>query len=113
VGIVMLIERDEASFQATTGQSADELLVIGLVQFVIAFLLFVVASSLLWGAPWARLVVAIVLGLQLVVSTYALIAHEGGGLQWNAIIQAGFALFILWVLYGNAQAQEYFASYES
>ena len=74
--------------------------------------LFAVASGIMWGAPWARLVTAIVLGIQLVVATYGLIAHDAGGVQWNAVITAGFALFVLWALYGNSESQQYFTGYE-
>ena len=111
-GIVILLERNDASFQSVTGQTADELLILALAEFVVAMALFAVASGIMWGVPWARLVTAVVLGIQLVVATYGLIAHDAGGVQWNAIITAGFALFVLWALYGNSESQQYFASYE-
>jgi hypothetical protein len=111
-GVVMLLERTDTSFQSTTGQTADELLVLALAEFVVAMALFAVASGIMWGAPWARVVTAVVLGIQLMVSTYGLIAHEGGGVQWNAVITAGLAVFVLWALYGNSESQQYFASYE-
>ena len=108
----MLIERNDAAFQSTTGQTADELLIVALAEFVVAMLLFAAASGIMWGAPWARLFVAVVLGVRLVVATYWLIAHTGGGIQWNAIISAGIAVLVLWALYGNEHSQRYFASYE-
>ncbi len=111
-GVVVLIKRNDATFQSTTGQTADELLIVALAEFVVAMLLFAAASGIMWGAPWSRLFVAVVLGVRLVVATYWLIAHTGGGLQWNAVISTGIAVFVLWALYGNEHSQRYFASYE-
>ncbi len=76
-----------------------ECVVIG--EVIAAILLFLVASAIMSGAKWARVAVAIVLGIRLAFATYWMIVHIGGGLQWNAIVSAGIAIFVLWALYGN------------
>jgi len=111
-GVAVLLQRNDDPFQSATGQSADELLVAAIAEFVVAMLLFAAASGIMWGAPWSRLFVAIVLGIRLVVATYWLITHTGGGFQWSGVISAGIAIFVLWALYGNEQSQRYFAAYQ-
>ena len=111
-GVAVLIERNDAAFQSTTGQTADELLILALAEFVVAMLLFAAASGIMWGAPWSRIFVAIVLGIRLIVATYWLITHTGGGMQWNAVISSGIAIFVLWALFGNEHSQRYFAGYQ-
>ena len=76
-----------------------------------AVLLFLVAGALMSGAKWARLAVAIVVGLRIAMAAYWMITHLGGGLQWNALLAAGFGIFVLWALYGNDQSDAYFAGH--
>jgi hypothetical protein len=42
------------------------------------------------------------------VVAYWMITHLGGGIQWNALINAGFGIFVLWALYGNAESERFF-----
>ena len=60
------------------------------------------------GAKWARLAVAIVVGIRIAMAVYWMVTHFGGGLQWNAFITAAIGILVLWALYGNDQAAEYF-----
>ena len=108
IGIALLVERNNSQLLDLTGRDADYITTTAIVEIIIAVLLFLVASSLLSGAKWARLVVAIVAGIRMVVAGYWLIAHFGGGLQENALLQVGIGIFVLWALYGNDKSAAYF-----
>lgn len=111
IGIAVLFERNTAEFQATAGQSSDELLTTAIVELIVAALLFLVAWAIMSGAKWARLAVAIVFGIRIAVATWWMITHLGGGFQWNAIITVGVGIFVLWALYGNDASERYFEGY--
>lgn len=110
IAIVAFLERNSSGFQEITGQSANELIGTAIGEAILAVLLAIVAAALLSGAKWARFAVALVEGLRLVFAIWAMIAHLGGGFQWNALITAGIALFVLWALYGNKESDEYFSN---
>lgn len=109
LAIFLFFERNSTNIQGVTGQSGSALLGLAIGEAIMALILAVVAGALMSGAVWARFAVALVQGLRLVFSIWAMIAHIGGGFQWNAIITAGIALFVLWALYGNKESDEYFA----
>ena len=111
VGIALLVERNSSAFLQATGRDGDHILVAAIAEFVAALVLFAVASSILSGVKWARLVTAIVLGVQMAVSVYWMITHTGGGMQWNALLTSGIGIFVLWALYANDQSEAYFESH--
>ena len=108
VALALLIERNNDELLAVMGQTSDTIWYSAIGEVLAAVLLFLVASAIMNGAKWARLAVAIVLGLRLAFATYWMIVHIGGGLQWHAILSAGFAIFVLWALYGNKESEAYF-----
>ena len=108
VALALVIERNNDELLSVMGQTSDELWPVVIGEVIAVLLLLWVASSIMSGAKWARLAVAIVLGIRLAFGTYWMIVHIGGGLQWNAILSAGIAIFVLWALYGNHDSQEYF-----
>ena len=63
--IAFFLNRDDANWQARYGTS-DEILTAAIVQAIVAVLLFAVASSLMSGQKWSRLLIAIVVGIRLV-----------------------------------------------
>lgn len=91
-----------------TGRDGDYILGTAIGEFIVAALLFLVASAIMSGAKWARLVTAIVVGLNIAVVSWWMITHFGGGLQWRALITVGLGIFVLWALYGNDQSEAYF-----
>jgi hypothetical protein len=109
IGIALLIDRGQ--LEEVTGQSSDALLVTAIVELILAVLLFLVALAIMSGAKWARLAVAIVYGIRIAAASWWMITHIGGPFQWNAIIQIGVGIFVLWALYGNDKANEYFEGY--
>jgi hypothetical protein len=108
VALALVIERNNDELLSVMGQTTDTIWYTVIGEVIAAILLFLVASAIMSGVKWARVVVAIVLGIRLAFATYWMIAHIGGGLQWNAILSAGFAIFILWALYGNKDSEKYF-----
>jgi hypothetical protein len=108
VALALVIERNNDELLSVMGQTSDTIWTVVIGEVIAAILLFLVASAIMSGVKWARVVVAIVLGIRLAFATYWMIAHIGGGLQWNAILSAGFAIFILWALYGNKDSEKYF-----
>jgi hypothetical protein len=111
VGIALLVERNSSAMLEATGRDGDYILVAAIAEFVAALVLFAVASSILSGVKWARLVTAVVVGLEMAVSVYWMITHVGGGLQWNALMTVGIGIFVLWALYANDQSEAYFESH--
>jgi hypothetical protein len=107
-GIVAFLERNNERMQLVTGQSDSDLIVQSILQVGIALLLFLVASSIMSGTSWGRLLVAIVAGIQIVVLTWILISHHAGGFQTLGIVYIGIDIFVLWALYGHKESEEFY-----
>jgi hypothetical protein len=107
-GLVAFLERDNERMHLVTGQDSDALIVQSIIQFVVAALLFFVASSIMSGTHWGRFLVAIVAGVQIVVLTWMLITHHAGGFQTLGIVYIGIDIFVLWALYGHEESQEFY-----
>jgi hypothetical protein len=107
-GLVALLERNNKQMQLVTGQDSDALIVQSIIQFVVAVLLFLVASSIMAGTSWGRMHVAIVAGIQIVVLTWMLLTHHAGGFQTLGIVYIGIDIFVLWALYGHKESQEFY-----
>jgi hypothetical protein len=107
-GLVALLERNNKQMQLVTGQDSDALIVQSIIQFVVAVLLFLVASSIMAGTSWGRMLVAIVAGIQIVVLTWMLLTHHAGGFQTLGIVYIGIDIFVLWALYGHKESQEFY-----
>ena len=111
VAIALFFNRDNADFMSVTGRDSDWLTGTAVGEIIMAVLLFLVAAAIMSGAKWARLAVAIVLGIRMAVAVYWMIVHFGGGLQWNALLTVGIGIFVLWALYGNDASERYFEGY--
>ena len=98
IGLSLVFDRERELLQELTGQDADFIQTTAIVELILAVLLFLVASAIMSGQKWARLAVV----------SYWIVTHLGGPFNWNAIIYAGFGIFVLWALYGNAESDEYF-----
>lgn len=107
-GIVAFLERNNERMQLVTGQSDSDLIVQSILQVGVALLLFLVASSIMSGTSWGRLLVAIVAGIQIVVLTWILISHHAGGFQTLGIVYIGIDIFVLWALYGHKESEEFY-----
>jgi hypothetical protein len=111
VAIAIFFNRDNADFASITGRDSDWLTGTAVGELIVAVLLLLVAAAIMSGAKWARLAVAIVIGIRMAVAVYWMIVHFGGGLQWNALLTVGIGIFVLWALYGNDASDRYFEGY--
>lgn len=108
VGIALLVEKDNSLLLEATGRDGDYIMGTAIGEFIAAALLFLVAWAIMSGFPWARMAVAIVMGIRIAMSAWWMITHFGGHLQWNAIVTIAIAIFVLWALYGNDKSDAYF-----
>lgn len=108
VGTVTLIERNNAKLQIVTGQSDSDLIVFAILEFIFAVLLFLVASGVISGAKWARMLVALVVGLRIVVISWWMIAHHGGGIHTSGLVAILIYVFVLWALYGHKDSDAFY-----
>ncbi len=93
---------------AQAGLSDDTLLATAFAELFAALILFFVAWYLLIGRSGARLLVAIVIGLRLMLTVWTMLTHNTGAISSTGLISAAFSLFILWALYGSERSKEYF-----
>ena len=108
VGIALLVEKNNSALVEAMGRDGDYILGTAIGEIILAGLLFASAWYLMSGAKAARLVVAIVVGLRMVIAVWFMITHFGGHMNWNAIITVGIGIFVLWALYGNKESDAYF-----
>lgn len=101
---------DEA---ARLGLTDDNLMATGIGQAVVALILIAVAMFLLSGAPLARLLVAISVGISIAANVWFMLTHHTGGYLSQGLISVALGLFILWGLYGNDSGAEYFEDAET
>jgi len=107
-GIVAFIERDNLQWQIVTGQSDSDLIVFAIVELIFAFALLIVASGVMSGAKWSRMLVGIIAGFRIVAISWWMISHHAGGIHSAAIIQILIYVFVLWALYGNKESNDYY-----
>jgi hypothetical protein len=106
--IALFFNRNDDAWLAVYGDS-DAVLVLALTSAVIAVLMFAVGSGIMAGAGWARIAVAIVVGLRLVTLFWYMLTHLGdNAFTWGTLISLGLGLFVLWALYGKDEAVAYF-----
>jgi len=80
----------------------------GIAEAIAAVLLIFAAFYLMSGSNGARLVVAVVVGIRLMLLVWVMLIHHTGAYLYTGLISAGFALFILWALYGDDRSEAYF-----
>ncbi len=110
--VAVFLNRDDARWQEIYGASENDLLWLAIIEAVLAVLLFAVGSGVMSGAKWARLTVAIVVGLRLAVLTWFMLTHLGAGaFTWGTVVSLAIALFVLWALYGKDESQAFYEGY--
>jgi hypothetical protein len=76
---------------------------------VIAALLLIVASGIMNGARWARMLVTFGMGFRLVqAAVLATLGGQGGAGLLAAILYAVIPLLVLWALWGHERGEAYF-----
>ncbi len=106
--IALFVNYDDPAYQAVTANSENELLTAAFVELAFGVLFFLVGAGIMSGWRWARLAVAIVYGFRLAVAAWYILTSLGTGVHTNALIQAGIAIFVLWILYGNDKSERFF-----
>lgn len=105
--IALFLNRNDDIWTAVYGE--NEILVLALIQALIAIALFAVGFGIMNGAKWARLAVAIVVGLRLAALTWFMLGHLGrGAFTWTTALSVGLAVFVLWALYGNDRSETFY-----
>ncbi len=109
--VAMFLNRDNDVWKEAYG-TTDEITIVAVASAVLAMLLFAVASGILSGAGWARIAVAVVVGLRLAALTWFMLSHVGGGaFTWSTMLSLALGLFVLWALYGKDESVTFFEGY--
>ncbi len=109
--VALFLNRDNDVWKASYG-TTDEITIVAVASAVLALLLFAVASGILSGTGWARIAVAIVVGLRLAALSWFMLSHLGGGaFTWSTVLSLALGLFVLWALYGKDESVTYFDGY--
>lgn len=111
VALVTLALAGDDRVQAETGLSVAGLLSSGILEALVAVVLFVAAAGLLSGASGARMFIALVEAFRMVTAVILMITHHAGGYAFNALIAVIIGMFVLWALYVYPPADEYFRRY--
>lgn len=77
---------------------------------LVAVLLFAVAYGLMHGSQSSRLLVALAQSFSMGAALYVLVAHHAGGYLYRAVFSLFVGIFVLWSLYGNDEADRFFAT---
>jgi hypothetical protein len=112
VGAVVIIAfRNTDSVLEATGVSSSALLTTGIVEAIVAILLFAVAAGIMGGSRGARLFVAIVTAIRMASALWLIVWHHQGGFLTTGLVYLLIGVFVLWALYGNKDSEEYFETH--
>jgi hypothetical protein len=106
-GVLVIIDRDDARLLHDSGMTQDQLLAAGIGAAIIGILVLMLAMALLGGSPFARLVFAFFVVLQVAGGVYALVAYNGEQ-QATGAVSLVLGLFVLFLLYGSEADREFF-----
>jgi hypothetical protein len=100
---------DAISAQSGVELSDDGVLALGVIEAIVAVVLFLVASGIMRGSRGYRLFVAIVEGFRMTTAfAYTLWHHDGPFIE-SGMVTLGIGAFVLWALY-HEKSDEYFES---
>ncbi len=110
--VAVFLNRDNSEWQSIYKASDSDLLTLAIIEGLVAILLFAVASGVMSGVKWARLAVAIVVGIRVAVLTWFMLTHLGAGaFTFGTVIALALGLFVLWALYGKDESVAYYDGY--
>ncbi|MEX0755180.1 MAG: hypothetical protein WD556_08715 [Actinomycetota bacterium] len=112
-GVVMLAFKDrisDALEQGATALSNDSVLVSGIVELVVAVLLFAVAAGIMRGSRGWRTFVGVVEAIRMASALFLMIWHHSGGIVSSGFVTILIGVFVLWALYVHPASEEYFES---
>lgn len=98
---------DAISAQSGVEFSGDNLIWLGVIEAVMAVVLFLVASGIMRGSRGYRAFVAIVEGFRMVTAFFYMLWHHDGPWIESGIVTLLIGAFVLWALY-HEKADEFF-----
>lgn len=100
---------DAITSQGGVSFSEDNLIWLGIVEAVVAVVLFLVASGIMRGSRGYRLFVAVVEGFRMAMAFFYMLWHHDGPFVESGIVTLLIGGFVIWALY-HERADEYFES---
>lgn len=111
VGAAMAIGSQSDEVIAETGRTESELLWSGATELVIGGLVVIVAIALMYGSSGARTLVGVVMVLRIAATVFIVAINHTSGYLVAGAIHVILPIFVLWALYGNDKAEEYFEAF--
>lgn len=108
-GVFSFLQRDNAEVQASLGLEADQFIWLLVVELAISVVLLIVASGIMNGARWARMLLTIGMGFRLVqAALFATLGGVGGSGLIVAVLYAIIPLLVLWAVWGHERGEAWF-----
>lgn len=96
-GGALIIVRDDADVQRSTGAESSTLVIVGLVSIIIGLVTIAVANGLLRGSGFARFLVTVLMLLEIVAGIYMIVKLPGQGVSaWVNIVIGVVVILLLW-----------------
>jgi hypothetical protein len=111
-GLTFIVTSGNTTIQDQVGQGSTVLVWSGIVEIIIGAITIIVARGVMTGASWARLIVAIVQGLRMAGAVILMLVHHEGGYLASGLVTLFVGVFVIWALYGNEAADDYFTRLE-
>jgi hypothetical protein len=90
--------------------SDGSLLGVGIVELIMAVLLFFVASGIMRGSRGWRAFVGIVEGLRMATALFAMLYYHDSAFVESGVVTLLIGTFVLWALYGHEKSEAFFES---
>ncbi len=108
-GVFSYVQRDDAATQDALGLQSDQFLWFMIIELAVALFLLIVASGIMRGARWARMLVTIGAGFRLVqAAVFATLGGYGGAGFITAVLYAIIPLIVLWAVWGSDKGEAWF-----
>ena len=82
----------------------------GIVEGIVAVVLFFVAAGLMRGSRGYRMFVAIVEGFRMASAVFFMLYYHDGAYVETGMVTLLIGTFVLWALYGDEKSEEFFES---
>lgn len=90
---------DAISAQSGVELSGDNLIVLGVIEAIVAVVLFFVAAGIMRGSRGMRLFVAIVEGFRMTTAFFYMLWHHDGPFIESGVVTLLIGGFVIWALY--------------
>lgn len=99
---------DSLENQSGVTFSDTSILSLGIIELVVAVLLFLVASGLMRGSRGWRAFVAVVEAIRMASALFAMLYYHESAFVESGIVTLLIGAFVLWALYGHEKSEEFF-----